>query len=134
MMSLGVEHVECRPTLVADKVFCIIAGPVVMRGAIKAWQVLQHLSVNVAAWFARKEWQRADLEKVPGRKRSASEAFAEKPRNGKDTRSASPTQTVAAVFWSYWDGMTRFDTFTDGWKDRRMDRWIDRWMDRQIAK
>lgn len=70
--------------LVADKVFCIIARPVVMGCAIQAWQVLQHSSgVNVTAWLARKAWQRTDLEKVAGRKRPALEAFAEKTPNSK---------------------------------------------------
>ena len=70
--------------LAADKVFCIVARPVVMRGSIQAWQVLQHSStVNAAAWLARKEWQRTDLEKVAGRKRPALEAFAEKTPNSK---------------------------------------------------
>lgn len=86
--------------LVPDKVFAITGRPVVMGGVITAWQVLQYSAdVHVESWVARKEWQRTDLEKTAGRKRTALDAFADKTPNSKvkfaTETLASPSYTAS---------------------------------------
>eukprot|EP00438_Fugacium_kawagutii_P010929 Skav211540 [mRNA] locus=scaffold352:485240:486793:+ [translate_table: standard] len=86
--------------LLPNAMFRIIARPVIVGGAIEAWQVLQHSSnVNVKAWMERLHWQRQEMDADGSRKRLLFEDFVQQTPNSKvqcvRKALASPSYTAA---------------------------------------